>query len=177
MQDRLQKRTNQAWYGIWFLNSVILCKQALYLLEFYICKNVGPISNISEHEWPVVMFFLMLSRAVFRSKFPSIRIHYIIPSLYLYSLPKREPVKPAKPLSLPYQCWVFISVDFSDITYFMNFPVGSFVFWTHLMPLISCDNSWKHQKTRGFLTFSGVSKEISGIKWVKANSKIYDRWW
>ena len=41
---------------------------------------------------------------------------------------------------------------------------------THFMPLISFDTSWKHQKTRGFLMFSGVSIEISGMKWV--NEKL-----
>ena len=40
--------------------------------------------------------------------------------------------------------------------------------------LISCHWSllippWKHQKTSGFLMFSGVSKEISGMKWVNDN--------
>ena len=36
---------------------------------------------------------------------------------------------------------------------------------THFMPLISFDAPWKHKKTSGFL---GVSKEISGMKWVKS---------
>ena len=30
---------------------------------------------------------------------------------------------------------------------------------------------WKHQKTRGFWCFQGVSKEISGMKWVKKVSE------
>ena len=34
------------------------------------------------------------------------------------------------------------------------------------MPLSSFDTPWKHQKTSGFRMFSGVSKEISGMKWV-----------
>ena len=34
---------------------------------------------------------------------------------------------------------------------------------TRFMPLISFDTPWKHQKTFGF---QGVSKEISGMKWV-----------
>ena len=44
------------------------------------------------------------------------------------------------------------------------------IFLTHFMPLIYFDTPWKHQKTYGFLMFSGVSKEISGTKWVS----IYD---
>ena len=38
---------------------------------------------------------------------------------------------------------------------------------THFMPLISFDTPQKHQKTRGFLMFSGVIKGVSGMKWVK----------
>ena len=38
---------------------------------------------------------------------------------------------------------------------------------THFMPLIFFDTPWKHQKTAGFLMFSGVSNEISGLEWVK----------
>ena len=30
--------------------------------------------------------------------------------------------------------------------------------WTHLMPLVSFDTPWKHQKTIGFLMFSWVIK-------------------
>ena len=43
------------------------------------------------------------------------------------------------------------------------------------MPLISFDASLKHQKTSGFLMFSGVSKEISGMKWVNtfAENRVY----
>ena len=40
------------------------------------------------------------------------------------------------------------------------------IFLTHFMPLIYFDSPWKHQKTYGFLMFLGVSKEISGTKWV-----------
>ena len=34
------------------------------------------------------------------------------------------------------------------------------VFLTHFMPLISFDTPWKHQKTRGFLMFSGGLKRV-----------------
>ena len=44
------------------------------------------------------------------------------------------------------------------------------IFLTHFTPLICFDTPWKHQKTYDFLMFSGVSKEISGTKWVS----IYD---
>ena len=37
------------------------------------------------------------------------------------------------------------------------------VFLTHFMPLISFDTPWKHQKTRGFLMFSGYIKRV---KWL-----------
>ena len=37
----------------------------------------------------------------------------------------------------------------------------------HLMPLVSFYSPWIHQKTRGFLTFSGVQKKTSGMKYVK----------
>ena len=37
---------------------------------------------------------------------------------------------------------------------------------TYFMPLISFDTPRKHQKTRGFFMFSGVSEEISDMKWV-----------
>ena len=43
---------------------------------------------------------------------------------------------------------------------------------THFMPLISFDTPWKHQKTRGFDVFRGVSKEMSGMKWVNLRSKF-----
>ena len=43
---------------------------------------------------------------------------------------------------------------------------------THLMPLVFYDTHWKHQKIRGFLMFSGVSKETSGVKWVKDKSTV-----
>ena len=35
---------------------------------------------------------------------------------------------------------------------------------------------WKHQKTRGFLMFSGVLKETSGMKWVKRNIFIFQEY-
>ena len=35
------------------------------------------------------------------------------------------------------------------------------------MPLISFDTPWKHQKPEVFWCFQEVSKEISGMKWVK----------
>ena len=38
---------------------------------------------------------------------------------------------------------------------------------THFMPLVSFHTPWKHQKTRGFLTFSGVQKWNIRLKWVK----------
>ena len=38
------------------------------------------------------------------------------------------------------------------------------------MPMISFDTPWKHQKNSVYLIFSGVSKEISGMKWV--NGKL-----
>ena len=38
---------------------------------------------------------------------------------------------------------------------------------TNLMPLVSFDTPWKHQKIKDFLIFfSGVSKETIGMKWV-----------
>ena len=40
------------------------------------------------------------------------------------------------------------------------------------MPLISFYIHCKHQKTSAFLIFSGVSKEISGMKWVKTNKYL-----
>ena len=40
-------------------------------------------------------------------------------------------------------------------------------FLTHFMPLILFDTHRKHQSASGFLNLQGVSKEISGIKWVK----------
>ena len=47
---------------------------------------------------------------------------------------------------------------------------------THFMPLISFDTSWKHQKIRGFLVFSGeVSKDISGMKWVNVYLEIQSK--
>ena len=46
---------------------------------------------------------------------------------------------------------------------------------THFMTLISFDTSWKHQKTRGFLMFSGVSKEICGMKWVKNVMRFFEK--
>ena len=40
------------------------------------------------------------------------------------------------------------------------------------MSLVSFDSVRKHQKIKGFLIFSGVLKETSGMKWVNANLKI-----
>ena len=42
---------------------------------------------------------------------------------------------------------------------------------THFMPLISFYTSWKYQKTRGFLMFSGGRKKDRGMKWVKYYEK------
>ena len=39
---------------------------------------------------------------------------------------------------------------------------------THFMPLISFYIPWKHQKTSGFLVFSGGTEEISGMKSVES---------
>ena len=39
------------------------------------------------------------------------------------------------------------------------------------------DTTWKHQKIRSFLMFSGVSKEISGMKWVKQFIKKKGFFW
>ena len=38
---------------------------------------------------------------------------------------------------------------------------------TYFMPLVSFDTPRKHQQTRGFLMFSRVQKETSGMKRVK----------
>ena len=42
---------------------------------------------------------------------------------------------------------------------------------THFILLISFYTHWKHQKTRGFLCFQGVSKKIGGMKWVRKSSR------
>ena len=47
---------------------------------------------------------------------------------------------------------------------------------THFVPLISFDTPWKHQKTRSFL-FSGVSKEICGMKWVNEYHQLMGTYW
>ena len=59
--------------------------------------------------------------------------------------------------------FVFASNDFmptEQIWPWMHFSL------THFMSLVSFYTLWKHQKAFGFLMFSGVSKEISGMKWV-----------
>ena len=51
-----------------------------------------------------------------------------------------------------------------QMTILVNRPTA--VLLTHFMPLISFNTPSKHQKTSSFLLFSGLSKEINGIKWV-----------
>ena len=38
---------------------------------------------------------------------------------------------------------------------------------THFMRLVSFYTPWKHQKTKGFLMFSGGLERDRGMKWVK----------
>ena len=45
--------------------------------------------------------------------------------------------------------------------------IKSFFILTHFTPLVSFDTPWSHQKIRGFLMFSRVSKETKDMKWVK----------
>ena len=48
----------------------------------------------------------------------------------------------------------------------------SFSCLTHFMPLVSFYAPWKHQKTFGFLMFSGGIEKDRGIKWVKGLWKL-----
>ena len=47
---------------------------------------------------------------------------------------------------------------------------------TNFMSLVSFYTPWKHQKTEGFLMFSGGIEETSGIKWVKVTWNIGMEW-
>ena len=55
----------------------------------------------------------------------------------------------------------------------LSMKYSRYNFITHFMPLVSFDTSWKHQKTFSFQKRPvvskplGVSKETSGMKWVK----------
>ena len=60
---------------------------------------------------------------------------------------------------------VCLSVCLSGDIFFI-FKFQFFWMLTHFMLLISFDTTRK-QKTIGFLMFTGVSKEISGMKWVE----------
>ena len=50
--------------------------------------------------------------------------------------------------------WTHISFDVSDIELLRN-RILIFMQLTHFMPLVSFYTFWKHQKTKGFLVFSG----------------------